>query len=392
VSRTGFVWHERYAWHDIGTTTAHFPSGGWLQPDVSGEHPEGKRRLRNLLDVSGLLDELVELRPRPATEAEVCRLHTSSYVRRIREQAARGGGDAGEMTPFGRDSYDVALLAAGGAMVATEAVVAGQVRNAYALVRPPGHHAERDRGRGFCIFGNTALAALHAQQALGVERVAVLDWDVHHGNGTQAAFYADPSVLTVSIHQERNFPQDSGTLAEVGEGAGRGFNLNVPLPPGSGTGAYEAALDAAVLPLLRRFRPQLMIVACGYDASALDPYGRQLLHSAGFRALAQRVLDAADELCDGRVVMVHEGGYSTPYVPFCGLAVIEEMAGVRTAVEDPFLDELAGIAGQDLQPHQRAAIAEVAAVSATLAAAPPGSTPAQPTPDRSAPARRRTRG
>jgi len=364
VSGTGFVWHERYAWHDIGTATAHFPSGGWLQPDVAGEHPEGKRRLRNLLDVSGLLDELVQLRARPATEAELCRFHAPEYVRRIRELAAQGGGDAGEMTPFGRDSYDVALLAAGGCIVATEAVVRGDVRNAYALVRPPGHHAERDRGRGFCIFGNTALAALHARAALGIERVAILDWDVHHGNGTQSAFYADPSVLTISIHQERNFPQDSGTLAEAGEGPGRGFNLNVPLPPGSGAGAYAAAMEEAVLPLLRRFRPQLLIVACGYDACALDPYGRQLLHSEAFRDLARSVVGAAEELCDGRLVMIHEGGYSTAYVPFCGLAVIEELAGVRTAVEDPFLEELAGLGGQELQPHQRLAIEEAAAAAA----------------------------
>ena len=360
---TGFVWHERYAWHDIGTVTAHFPSGGWLQPDVQGEHPEGKRRLRNLLDVSGLLDQLVELPARLASEEELERLHAPAYIHRIRELAAAGGGDAGEMSPFGRDSYEVARLAVGGCLEAVEAVVGGRVRNAYALVRPPGHHAERDRGRGFCIFNNTALAALHAREALGVERVAILDWDVHHGNGIQDAFWTDPSVLTISIHQDRNYPQDSGFLEELGDGAGRGANLNVPLPPGSGVGAYVAAMERVVVPLLRRFAPDLIVLACGYDAGALDPYGRMLLHSEAFRTLAQLLLEAADEVCDGRLAAIHEGGYSTAYVPFCGLAVIEQMAGRRTAVEDPFLEELAGIGGQELQPHQDEAIAQIAAVA-----------------------------
>ena len=354
MSSTGFVWHERYLWHDSRSGAGPLPSWAspWIEPEPNAESPASKRRLLNLLAVSGLLDRLVPLAPRSATVDEVCRYHTRSYVDRIATLSSDTGGDGGTIAPFGAFSYEIALLSAGGVITAVDAVLDGTVRNAYALVRPPGHHALPDEGMGFCIFGNIAIATHHARQARGLHRVAVVDWDVHHGNGTQTAFYGDPSVLTISLHQDGVFPLDQGTIAENGTGPGAGYNINVPLPAGSGPGAYRAALDRVVLPALRRFGPELVIVACGYDASTFDPLARQMLHSDSFRELTAAMVAVADELCGGRLVMVHEGGYATFYVPFCGLAVVETLCGIRTEVTDPFLELASGIPGQDLQPHQ----------------------------------------
>src|SRR3982074_20479 len=211
-------------WHDTGSSAWVTPPGLTVQPLGHIENAEGKRRIRNLVEVSGLVDHLVQLQPRPATQAEILRLHPLEYVERIQKLSLELGGDAGELTPFGTGSYEIALLAAGGCMTAVDAVLDGTVDNAYALVRPPGHHAERDQGRGFCIFANTALAAVHARQARGLSRVATVDWDVHHGNGTEHAFYADPTVLTISIHQDNNYPPSSGAMADTGSGTGRGYN------------------------------------------------------------------------------------------------------------------------------------------------------------------------
>ncbi len=218
----------------------------------------------------------------------------------------------------------------------------GTVDNVYALTRPPGHHAEPDLGRGFCIFANAAIGAEHAREARGLDRVAVVDWDVHHGNGTQKIFWEDPSVLTISSHQDNNYPPDSGHVHEVGAGAGEGYNLNIPLPPGSGVGAYVAAYERVVAPALRAFKPELIIVASGLDASAMDPLARMMMHSDGYRQLTRLLMDVAEDVCDGRLVVEHEGGYSSAYVPFCGLAVVEELAGVRSAIDDPFLADLPG--------------------------------------------------
>jgi acetoin utilization deacetylase AcuC-like enzyme len=344
------------------------PAGLTVEPLGHIESAASKRRFRNVLEVSGLLDQLVPLKPRSATEAEILRLHTPEYVNRIKSLSAEMGGEAGEETPFGRGSYEIALLSAGGCISAVDAVLDGKVDNAYALVRPPGHHAERDRGRGFCIFGNVALAAMHSRQARGLSRVAIVDWDVHHGNGTEHAFYADPTVLTISVHQDNNYPPGSGAIGDVGSGAGEGYNINVPLPPGSGVGAYVATFEQVVAPALRAFRPELILVASGLDASAMDPLASMMMTSDGYRTLTQIVLSAARDVCGGRVVACHEGGYSPAYVPYCGLAILEEMAGIRTELVDPLLNLLAAFGGQEIQPHQEAVVREAAKVAATLAA------------------------
>jgi acetoin utilization deacetylase AcuC-like enzyme len=354
---TGFVWHERYMWHDTRSAGLFLPAGGMLEPDEHAENPRTKRRLRNLLEVSGVFEKLTLVAPRPATVDEVCRFHDRGYVDRIRAMSEAGGGDAGEFTPFGPGSYEIALLSTGGCLAATDAIVAGRIQNAYALVRPPGHHAEAAIGRGFCIFGNVALAVLHARAAHGIQRAAVVDWDVHHGNGTEKAFWMDPNVLTISLHQDRFYPPETGAVDAVGEGKGRGTNLNVPLPSGSGVGAYLAAFDRVVMPALRAFRPEMIFVASGFDGGAFDPLGRMMVTSRAYREMTRRLLAAAADTAGGRLLLCHEGGYSTAYVPFCGLAVMEELAGIASGVEDPYLAFLEGMAGHELLAHQEAAIA-----------------------------------
>ena len=368
---TGYVWHELFGWHDTGTNVGILPSdpAAGLQPLQHFENAETKVRMHSLLGASGLYAHLEPLAPRQATEDELRRVHTAEHIARIREESTwPKGGDAGDgFSPFGHGGFEVASLAAGGAIVAAEAVVSGDVRNAYALIRPPGHHATPETGMGFCVFSNAAIAARHLLATTEVERIAVVDYDVHHGNGTQAAFVDDPDVLTVSVHQDNVFPPDSGKLEERGEGQAHGTALNVPLPAGSGVGAYEATFEQVVLPAVRSFAPDMLLVASGFDASAADPLARQMMTAAGYRRITGMLVELADELCDGRIMMTHEGGYSAAYVPFCGLAVLETLAGVSTGIEDPFDPIFSGFAGQDLQAHQQEVIAAAAKLAAELA-------------------------
>ena len=224
-------------------------------------------------------------------------------------------------------------------------------------------------GMGFCLFGNAAIAVHHALAARGLERVAIVDWDVHHGNGTQAIFYDDPSVLTISLHQDSCFPPGSGPVEENGAGAGEGYNINVPLPPGTGNGGYLHAFEQVVLPALEAFRPQLIIVASGLDASAMDPLGRMMLTPRGYGQLTQQLLDAAGRLCEGRLVVEHEGGYAEELVPFCALAIVEKLSGIVTEAQNTILQMFPeGFAYHELQAHQEAAVARSAALLDRLGA------------------------
>ena len=356
---TGWVCHERYFWHDQGSAAAYIPAGGYVEPELHVDNPAAKRRFRNLIEVSGLLNYLIQIKPREATLEEILCLHTTEYVDRVEELSKGRGGDAGQNALVGPNSFEIAKLAVGGCIEAVEAVLNGRVNNCFALVRPSGHHAEPALGRGYCIFSNVALAVIHARQIRGVDRVAVVDWDVHHGNGTQVAFYSDPTVLTISIHQDRLFPHDMGLVAEVGEAQGAGYNLNIPLPPGSSTGAYQATFDRIVCPALEVFKPDMIIVSCGFDACAIDPLSRQILYSEDFRFMTREIKQAAEEYCGGRLVLCQEGGYSSAYLPFCGLAVVEELSGISTGVKDPFMAAREGIFPyRELQPNQEAVIAD----------------------------------
>jgi acetoin utilization deacetylase AcuC-like enzyme len=334
---TAFYSDERCFWHGGGNYAFTLPVGGLVQPMPAGlpENPETKRRLRNLIEVTGLTRHLAMRGAEAASDADLRRVHPESYLSTFKAMSDAGGGELGLRTPFGRGGYEIAALSAGLATAALRAVVTGEVANAYALSRPPGHHCTADWPNGFCLLNNIAVA-IRAVQAEGLaRRVAVVDWDVHHGNGTEAIFWEDPDVLTVSLHQERNYPLDTGGVEARGGGAGEGFNLNLPLPPGCGEVAYLHAMERVVLPALARFRPEVIVVACGFDAAAVDPLGRMLLTAESFRRMTKAVMRAADTLCGGKLVLVHEGGYSEVYVPFCGHAVLEELSGAPIQAPDP---------------------------------------------------------
>ena len=360
TKRTGYLWNTLYGWVDTG-------SGGLAPSSVAAgvqpmahhvAQPDTKRRLHERVVASGLSDHLHELSAAPASREDVLRVHDEAHVARIiAEGALPKGGDAGDgVSPFGQGGDGIAFLAAGGAIEATRAVVAGDVDRAYALINPPGHHAERATGRGFCIFNNTAVAAAYALEVLGVERVAIVDWDVHHGNGAQDIFWESPEVLNISLHQNRCFPSDSGFREENGAGAGAGHSLNVPLPPGGGNAVYEYALEHVVIPALEAFQPQLILVPCGFDAAIMDPLARMMVRADGFRRLTRLITDAAERICDGKIVFLQEGGYSPYYVPFCGLGVIEELAGVTTGIADAYEPIVGAMGGDDLLEHERAAV------------------------------------
>lgn len=338
--RTSFFHDERCLWHSGKSHALIFPVGGWVQPpNGSGyaESPDSKRRLKNLMDVSGLTCALTVSSAPPLGHEDLLRVHPSDYLNRFAELSAGEGGDIGMEASFGPGGFDIARLSAGLVAGAVEAVLAGAARNAYALSRPPGHHCLPDRGLGFCLLANIAIAVEKAIAAHKLSRVAVIDWDVHHGNGTEAIFYERPDVFTVSLHQDRCFPSDTGGAAARGAGRGEGYNLNVPLLPGGGHQTYVDAMEMVVLPALRKYRPELIVIASGYDANGFDPLARMMAHSETYRWMTTQVMAAADELCEGRIVVAHEGGYSEAYVPFCGHALIEALAGQRTEVVDPAL-------------------------------------------------------
>lgn len=369
--KTGLVWHERCMWHELGRFAGIMPAGFPVEPGQPHESAEAKRRLKNLLDASGFSDNLTAIPARPATEQELLRVHTPAYLKKLAQLNEQPAGCAGLDAYLTQGSYDIAKLAAGGCLEAVDAIMAGKVDNAYALVRPIGHHAEPDTGKGFCLLSNAALAAAHALDHHRLERVAMIDLDVHHGNGAQAVFWKDPRVLTISVHQEDWFPPASGRHQEQGEAAGFGTNINIPLPAGSGWGAYKAACVEVVLPALEQFCPQLIIIPCGYDAGAQDPLGRMILGSAHYRQMVEMLLGAAAKTANGRVLVTHEGGYNPYTVPFMGLAVFEALVGQKSTVTDPMDEITQNMPGHPLLVHQHKEIQKAATLLKDLPALHP---------------------
>lgn len=334
--KTGYIYDESYFWHDNGSGTLYLPSSGYMERDVFVEDPLTKRRVNNLLERCGLMWDLERIRPRTATKAEIELFHTAEYIEKVKTLSDTTGGDAGDHAIVGRGSYEIALLSTGGALTAVDTVMDGTVDNVYALTRPPGHHAEADKGIGFCIFNNVAIAAKYAREKYGLERILVLDWDVHHGNGTEKAFYDDPNVMFMSIHQDLSFPNNTGFAVDVGEGAGRGYNINIPLPPGTGNAGYLEVFETIIRPIADEFKPQLVIISAGQDPSMFDPLGRMNVSAAGFGKWTEVMKEIAAKHCEGKLVLCHEGGYSNGYVPFCTLRIIEALREIKTGVEDPF--------------------------------------------------------
>jgi acetoin utilization deacetylase AcuC-like enzyme len=334
---TGLVFDDRYLQHN--SNPLRLPLSKEPLPFVEPvDHPSNPRlveRTMKLLGMTGLIDDLVRIPGQRATEDDLLVYHTEWYLEHVRSLCASGGGDAGAGAPVAADSYEVAMHSAGGVKSAVNAVMNDQVRQCYALVRPPGHHAMAEKGMGFCVFANVVAAAHHARKAYGLERVLILDWDVHHGNGTQDAFYADPNVLFISLHQDRWFPPDFGWIDQSGIGDGVGYTVNIPMPAGSGNVVYTAAFDEIVPPIVEQYQPELIIVSAGQDASAWDPLARMILTTSGFRMMTRKMQELADTVCNGRLVLAQEGGYSEPYAPYCTMAIFEELLGRKTGIEEP---------------------------------------------------------
>jgi acetoin utilization deacetylase AcuC-like enzyme len=282
----------------------------YLEHNLWG-HPENQQRLTTILRVlrdHKILEQLTPIPAVPITPERLERVHGPRYVEQVQRVAQQGGGHLDMDTYVRPASYDAALVAAGGLVEATRAVLDGEVSNAFALVRPPGHHALRGRGMGFCLFNNVAIAARYALAERGLERVLIMDFDVHHGNGTQDEFEADPAVMYISTHQFPHYP-GTGYWDETGQGPGSGSIVNVPLAGGAGDEGFSRIFQEVVGPVAWRFQPQLVLVSAGYDAHWDDPLANMRLSVEGYAAVAQALKDLAADLCDGRLVFTLEGGY-----------------------------------------------------------------------------------
>ncbi len=328
----------------------------FLAHDLPG-HPEHAGRLRAIMDLlreRGALASLEALPFGAATFEQLTALHSPRYVSQVYAFSERGRGALNPDTYIVAESFNAAAMAVGASLAATEAVMKGKVRRAFALVRPPGHHAFADHGEGFCLFNNIAFAAKHAlgdidaehdyawspsavrnQRNTRPERVMIVDFDVHHGNGTQALFYDDPRVLYVSIHEYGWVYPGSGAADERGKGAGRGATINVPLPPETGDFGYALVFDEILIPAARRFAPSLLLVSAGFDAHWRDPLAHMRVSLAGFARMMRVLCELSDELCGGRMVVVLEGGYDLQALSYGVLNALRIMQGNLADVEDP---------------------------------------------------------
>ena len=301
-------------------------------------HPEFPGRLRAIIDLLALNKGSAgssTMAPVAAEYEQLAQVHEQSLISLVKETSMRGDGHLDADTYVTAASYEQAKLAVGTTCKLVDAVMAQEVDNAFALVRPPGHHAERRKVGGFCLFNNIAVAARHVQVKYGLERVLVIDFDVHHGNGTQEIFYADPSVLFASMHLYHPFfYPGSGSAEEIGAGEGAGTTLNIPFPPGAGDASYEQALREVVIPLSSRFRPEFILVSAGFDAHWIDPLASAGLSLSGYSKIAQQILVLANDVCGGRCVFVLEGGYHLEALAL-GVLNVLKVLGNSDEVVDP---------------------------------------------------------
>ncbi len=327
--KTGIIYHPKYLEHEQSPT-----------------HPERRERLAYTLDQlseEGIFDleNIVLIEPEMAEVDDVLMVHEERYVRFLERESKTGGMiDFDTSIPVG--VFEIALLAAGGAIRAADAVMDGEVRNAFAMIRPPGHHAKPYTGAGFCYFNNVAVMVKHLQKK-GIERIAILDWDAHHGDGTQEIFYEDDSVLFISTHQIPLYP-GTGYPDEAGKGRGEGYTINIPVPPGTSDEEYLYIFDSVIEPVLREFEPDFIAISAGQDNHFTDPITGLALTARGYGMLMSKARALADELCRGRIVAVLEGGYSVEQaLPYTNLAIICGLAGIDLSnIREPenYLGEL----------------------------------------------------
>ncbi len=323
IVKTGIVRDERYLRHETGRF-----------------HPESPQRLEaiyEMLDSSDMRGKFVDIKPRYAEEDEISVVHSQSYIERVASTSGKERTFLDPDTETSPESFQIAKLAVGGLLNAIDRVVKGDVNNAFALIRPPGHHAERGRAAGFCIFNNVAVGALHALRNHGMRKILVVDWDLHHGNGTQNTFYEDPKVLYFSTHQSPFYP-GSGSVNEIGRGSGLGYTINVPLRRGPGDAEYLRIFRKILEPVAIEYNPDLVMLSAGFDIYYNDPLGGMRVTPAGFRTLVRVLLNIADTCSKGRFVVTLEGGYDIQGLRDSVKAVLLEMKGESHQTDESLND------------------------------------------------------
>ena len=323
IVKTGIVRDERYLRHETGRF-----------------HPESPQRLEaiyEMLDSSDMSGKFVDIKPRYADEDEISIVHSQSYIERVASTSGKKRTFLDPDTETSPESFEIAKLAVGGLLNAVDCVVKGDVNNAFALIRPPGHHAERGRAAGFCIFNNVAVGALHAIRNHGMKKILVVDWDLHHGNGTQNTFYEDPQVLYFSTHQSPFYP-GSGSVNEIGRGGGLGYTINVPLRRGPGDAEYLRIFRKILEPVAREYNPDLVMLSAGFDIYHNDPLGGMQVTPAGFRNLVRVLLNIADACSNGRFVATLEGGYNIQGLRDSVKSILLEMKGETYQTDESLKD------------------------------------------------------
>lgn len=308
---TGFIYDDAFLRHDTGPG-----------------HPECPARLQATMAHLQSLDWFSNLHPletRLIETEQLLPVHASDYIRRAEETCLNGGVFLDSMdVGVCRDSYEISLLAAGATLVMADEILKGRIDNGFILTRPPGHHAERSEAMGFCLFNNVAVLARYLQKQHGLDKILILDWDVHHGNGTQHIFEDDPSVFYISTHEYPYYP-GTGAYSETGIGSGRGTTLNCPMPAGVGDTEYQLAFREKILPAIAAYAPEFVIVSAGFDAHLEDPLGHICLNTSFYRWMTDRVVEVAEQHCRGRIISVLEGGYNLRALPLC---IAEHLQGL----------------------------------------------------------------
>ena len=317
MNRTGLVYHIDYLKHDTGRF-----------------HPEKKERLSvtmEYLEEKDILKSLIRLMPEEASEDSLLSCHAAEHISHIRELSFSGGGPIDMDTFVGPKTYNIARLAVGGEILAADAVMEGMVDNVLCLVRPPGHHATREKAMGFCYFNNPAIMIRHVQERYDLERVALFDWDVHAFNGTMDIFYDDPSVLDISIHQDpRTIYPGTGFMNQRGSGRGDGFTINIPVPPETRNSDYIYILEEFVIPKIEEFDPDFMVISAGQDSHIMDPLGDICLTEECYGEMTKRLLEIAEKICGGRLVVELEGGYNLEALARSNYEIIKSLLGIST--------------------------------------------------------------
>jgi len=315
----------------------------------TGEHPENKRRVLSIMGALrrlGLMDSIELRKPRKAELKEISYIHSEDYIEEVRRICASGGGYLDYDTPLSPQSFEVALYSAGGLLICVEEMMEERFQRGMAVVRPPGHHAEINAGMGFCIFNNVAISARHLQYRYGLRKILIIDWDVHHGNGTQQAFYYDPNVLFFSLHQSPFYP-GTGKANEVGSGEGEGFTVNVPLPAGCTNSVYHLVFEEILSPIFQEFSPEFVLISAGFDAHFLDPIGGMNLTSDGFAQISEIVRELSKSTRG--VALVLEGGYHLDALGYSVAKTVKVFSESEVEFEEPYIPPVDRISQRALQ-------------------------------------------